>query len=65
MRRVLSIWLPRLPLDRRIRLGDPRTDGAFAIIAEIKNACRLTHINASARRAGVVEGMSVPDARAI
>lgn len=65
MRRVLSIWLPRLPLDRRIRLGDPRTEGAFAIIAEVKNAWRLTHINTSARRAGVAEGMSLPDARAI
>ena len=64
-RRVLSLWLPRLPLDRRIRLGDSRTDGPFAIIAEIKNAWRLTYVNAPARKAGVAEGLSLPDARAI
>lgn len=65
MRRVLSLWLPQLPLDRRVRHGDPRTEGPFAIIAEIKNAWRLTHVNARARRAGVSEGLSLPDARAI
>ena len=65
MRRVLSLWLPQLPLDRRVRIGDPRTDGPFAMIAEIKNAWRLTHVNPCARRAGVAESLSLPDARAI
>ncbi len=65
MVRILSIWLPQLPLDRLVRQGDPRTDGPFAVTAEIKNAMRLTHITASARQAGLTPGLSIPDARAI
>ena len=64
-KRVLSLWLPSLPLDRRVRLGDPRTEGPFAIIAEVKNAWRLTTINAIAANAGVATGATLADARAI
>ena len=42
MRRIMGLWLPQLPLDRRVRLGDPRVETVFAIFAEIKNAFRLT-----------------------
>ena len=48
-----------------VRIGDARVSGPFAIITEKKNAWRLTHINNLARRAGVSEGLSLPDARAI
>jgi len=65
MRRVMSIWLPQLPLERRVRMGDPRIEGVFAITREIKNAWRLTHISPAAREAGLTPGLSVPDARAI
>jgi len=65
MRRILSLWLPQLPLDRRIRLGDARTEEAFAIIAEVRNAWRLTHISKAAERAGLSAGLSLSDARAI
>lgn len=65
MRRVLSLWLPQLPLDRLFRLGDPRLEGPFAIIDEIKNSWRLTHVNIAARSAGVAEGFPLSDARAI
>ena len=65
MVRILSIWLPRLPLDRLIRKGDPRTNGPFAVTAEIRNATRLTHLTPTARQAGLVPGLSILDARAI
>lgn len=65
MRRVMSIWFPQLPLDRRARLGDGRIDGPFATISEIKNAWRLVNISDAARRAGLSPHMSVTDARAI
>jgi len=65
MRRVLSIWLPQLPLDLRVRKGDPRVSASFAIISEIKNAWRLTHLSEAARDAGLSPGLSLPDARAI
>ncbi len=64
-KRVMSIWLPQLPLDRLRRLRDPRVEVEFAVISEIKNAFRLTHVSAAASEAGLVPGMSVADARAI
>lgn len=64
-RRVMSIWLPRLPLDRRVRREDPPVDGVFAITREIKNAKRLTHISDVGMKAGLVAGMSAADARAL
>lgn len=65
MVRVLSIWLPQLPLDRFVRCDDPRLSGPFAITSDIKNATRLTHLNEAARKAGLSPGLSIPDARAI
>ena len=65
MPRILSIWLPQLPLDRLTRQGDPRLSGAFAVIAEESNAWRLTHVNDAGLRAGVKAGQALADARAI
>ncbi|MEP3654753.1 MAG: DNA polymerase Y family protein [Litorimonas sp.] len=65
MKRVLYIWLPQLPLDLQVRKGDPRVDAPFAIITEIKNAWRLMHVSEAAREAGLSEGVSLADARAI
>lgn len=65
MRRVLSIWFPHLPLNRLVRRGDSRVETSFAIIAESKNAWRLTHVSEAANKAGISPGMSLPDARAI
>ncbi len=65
MARILSIWLPQLPLDRLIRRNDPRIGGPFAVVREIKNAARLSHLNSQALKAGLAPGMSIPDARAI
>ncbi len=65
MRRTLSLWLPQLPLDRRIRLGDQRVHDAFAIVTELRNAWRLTHLTEPARKAGLAPGLSLADARAI
>ncbi len=65
MPRICSIWLPQLPLDRLARHGDPRLTGAFAVIAEERNAWRLTHVNDLALAAGVKGGQALADARAI
>ena len=65
MPRILSIWLPQLPLDRLVRHGDARLTGAFAVIAEDSNAWRLTHVNDAALKAGVKAGQALADARAI
>lgn len=65
MRRVLALWLPQLPLDRRARLGDDRLQCSFAIVAEIRSALRITHLSEAAARAGLTPGLSLTDARAI
>ena len=65
MPRILSIWLPQLPLDRRVRLEDPRLSGPFAITCEEQNAWRISHANRLALTAGVRAGQSLADARAI
>lgn len=61
----MSIWFPDLPLDLRTRMGDGRVEDCFAIIREIKNAWRLTHISPTALDAGLHAGISLSDARAI
>ncbi|NNE57771.1 MAG: DNA polymerase Y family protein [Hellea sp.] len=61
----MSIWFPRLPLDRLARRGDGRLAGALAITQVIKNAPRLTHVTEAARQAGARVGQSLADARAI
>lgn len=65
MRRVMSIWFPQLPFDRRVRMGDPRAQGPFVITSETQNALRVTHLSEAARSAGLTAGQSLPDARAI
>lgn len=65
MRRILSLWLVQLPLDRHIRRGDERVGGAFAITTEAQNTVRLAYLSDQAREAGLVPGLSLPDARAI
>lgn len=65
MRRVLCLWLPCLPLERLSRKGDPRSNGPFAIICELKNAWRVVNANALALEQGVAPGQSLADGRAI
>lgn len=65
MPRILSIWLPQLPLDRLARQQDLRLSGPFAIISEIKNAWRVAHLTPPALKAGVSVGQPLADARAI
>ena len=65
MHRVLSIWLPQLPLNRLERAGDLRVESVFAVVAQIKNAWRLTHLSEAACAVGLNAGLSVPDARAM
>ncbi len=65
MKRVMSIWFPRLPLDRLARRGDGRLAGPLAMTRFIKNAPRLTHLTEAAEQAGARTGQSLADARAI
>ena len=65
MKRFLYIWLPQLPLDRRVRLDDPRLGGPFATVREARGAWRVVNANTLAREGGVCVGAGLADARAL
>lgn len=65
MYRVLSVWLPQLPLDRLVRKADPRLESPFALIREQRQAWQLTHLNHAAKQQGLSAGLSLADAQAI
>ena len=64
-KRALSIWFPRLALDRAVRDGVPGATDLFALTAEKKSAVRLTCLSDEALNAGLEPGMTLSDARAI
>ncbi|WP_298258627.1 DNA polymerase Y family protein [uncultured Litoreibacter sp.] len=61
-RRVASMWLPRLPSDRALRLRP--VDGPFVLTLKESNAERVYCLNAEAERQGLSKGMPYSDARA-
>jgi len=67
-RRILSIWLPRLTIDRW-RLGEGcvrgegRDAGPFALIAETAHGLRIEAVNDAGRAAGLRQDMALTDAR--
>lgn len=63
MRRVLSLFLPRWPIDRR-RLNDARPARPFALVTGIAGRRIVTAANTSATEEGIAPGKSLADARA-
>jgi protein ImuB len=66
-RRILSLWLPRLPTDRLGRSRAP-ADGAArprVTVARQHNALLLVAVDAAAGRAGLTPGLPLASARAI
>jgi protein ImuB len=68
-RRILSLWLPRLPIDRikrqlpqySVALGDT----AAVVVAKQNNALQIYALDDSAARAGLEIGLPLANARAI
>ena len=77
MKRYLSVWLPRWPIERRCGLlamqqGNalpPETDHApsqpLVLSSMVQSGAQITAANAAAIRLGLFTGMPVADARAI
>jgi Nucleotidyltransferase/DNA polymerase involved in DNA repair len=63
-RRVVSIHLPRLAAERRLR-REGGVEGVFAVVGEIRGALTLVSVTAEAEAAGLRAGMGLADARAI
>ncbi|AWJ85362.1 DNA polymerase [Azospirillum sp. TSH58] len=64
-RRVLSLWLPRLPTDAHGRRHPERRDHPLAAILAERGRLGVAAVNRAAEEAGVWPGMSLADARAI
>ncbi|MFN4130364.1 MAG: Y-family DNA polymerase, partial [Paracoccaceae bacterium] len=63
VRRLLSIWFPRLASDASLR--NRPVEGPFALTHRSGNADHLHCLNPSAERRGLQRGMPLADARAI
>lgn len=63
-RRILSIWLARLALDRWER-GEGASEAPFALIAQATHGPRIAAANAAGLDAGARPGMALTDARTL
>src|SRR4051794_17191079 len=67
-RRILSLWLPRLPTDRikrrRSRNAAP-VDRPCIVVAKQNNALQISAVNDNAARLGLDAGLPLANARAI
>ncbi len=64
MQRVLSLFLPRWPIDRR-RLAGARPDRPFILVANLAGRRIVTAANAAATNEGIAPGRNLADARAL
>ncbi|MFN9376353.1 MAG: hypothetical protein ACK564_04830, partial [Novosphingobium sp.] len=69
-RRILSIWLARLAIDRwrlveGLRAGEGADANPQALISETAHGPRITATNTAAQEAGVQTGTMLADARAL
>jgi protein ImuB len=68
-RRILSLWLPRLPTDRIARAlsrsGAPDSDQPRIVVAKQGNALVITALNDAAARLNLTVGQPLANARAI
>jgi protein ImuB len=68
MSRMVSVWLPALPIERlkRMRNGKPcPVDRPSALVGSADRGLVLTALNATALRSGLIPGLGLADARAI
>src|SRR5436190_534922 len=64
-RRYLSVWLKRLPTDRLARRAPTPDEKPLVVVAPVKSALRISAMNESAARLGLICGMALADARAM
>jgi protein ImuB len=64
-RRILSVWLRRLPTDRIARSSPALADAPLVTVAIVKSARRIATLNDAAEKLGLHTGMALADARAM
>jgi protein ImuB len=68
MSRMVSVWLPALPIERLKRERNGKrcpADRPFALVGSEDGGLLLTALNAAAERTGLSSGLGLADARAI
>jgi protein ImuB len=65
LRRILSLWLRRLPTDRLTRQSPELLGQPLAVVATVRSARQITALNDDAARLGLRAGMALTDARAM
>jgi len=71
MSRMVSVWLPHLPIERlkreRLKTGDtpPPDDRPFALVGSDAHGLTLNAVNEACLKEGLVSGLRLADARAI
>ena len=64
-RRILSLWLRRLPTDRLTRRSPELAGQPLAVVATMRSARQIAALNDEAARLGLRAGMALADARAM
>jgi protein ImuB len=64
-RRILSLWLRRLPTDRLTRRSPDLAGQPLAVVAPVRSARQIAALNDEAARLGLRAGMGLADARAM
>ncbi|MBM3518952.1 MAG: DNA polymerase Y family protein, partial [Alphaproteobacteria bacterium] len=65
MRRVLSVWLPRLPTDRLCRAQPAWRAEPLATVSAQRGGLRIIAVTPAAAVLGIVPGLTLADARAL
>src|SRR5215469_5151140 len=64
-RRILALWLPRLPTDRLIRKHGAPADAPLVISQKVNNALHVHALDARAETLGLHKGQPLANARAM
>lgn len=64
-RRILSLWFPRLAVERALRRRGVVLPGPFAVVGEVNGAQVLSSLNPEAEARGLSQGQPLRDAMAI
>src|SRR6202044_3985535 len=64
-RRILALWLPRLPTDRLIRKRGARSEAPLVISQKANNALQVYALEAQAQKQGLYKGQPLANARAM
>src|SRR5512142_2165304 len=64
-RRIMALWLPRLPTDRLLRRERSRSEAPLVVSHKANNALYVHGLNRPAQKLGLYKGQPLANARAM